>query len=317
MALSELKDLIDRYLKNNVTEQERQLVDDWYQSYEGSNHSLSADRETQLREEIYGYVQQRLHPAPAKVRRISINRRYAAAAAAILLVGAAFFGRKKATEHQSTEAFTTINTGTGQVRKLDLPDGSKVWLNAQTSIRVSKNFQHHANRNIYLDEGEAFFEVTKNPARPFLVITKSITTCVLGTSFNVKAYQKLNSAIVTVRTGRVQVSDKQKKLAVLLPNQKITYSTKEHTGYVSTDNAESSRTWAEGKTVLNRVSFTELALALHNIYGVKLTSKNKLTHTYQYNIIISPSRTIDETLRIICSIHQNKYRRRDNEIIIY
>jgi len=317
MTPSELKDLIDRYLKNNVTEQERKLVDNWYQSYESSNDSLSAEKETQLSEEIYGYVQKRLYPAPAKIRRISINRRYAAAAAAILLVSAALFSRKKAPERQANETFTTISTGTGQIKKLDLPDGSKIWLNAQTSIRVSKSFGNHTNRNIYLDEGEAFFEVSKNPARPFLVITKSITTRVLGTSFNVKAYKQLNSATVTVRTGRVQVSDKQKKLAVLLPNQKITYSTKEHTGYVSTYNAENSRTWAEGKTVLNHVSFNELALAIHNVYGIKLISKNKLTHTYQYNIIISPLRTVDETLKIVCSIHQNSFRRKNNEVIIY
>ncbi|WP_454802491.1 FecR family protein [Mucilaginibacter phyllosphaerae] len=317
MTPSELKDLIDRYLKNNVTDEERKLVDNWYQSYEDSDQSISADKEIQLSEDIYGYVQERLHPAPAKIRRITINRRYAAAAAAILLVSATLFSRKKAPERQAPEAFTTVSTSTGQVKQLDLPDGSKIWLNAQTSIRVSKSFERHTNRNIYLDEGEAFFEVSKNPARPFLVITKSITTRVLGTSFNVKAYKQLHSATVTVRTGRVQVSDKQKQLAVLLPNQKITYLLKEHTSYVSTYNAESSRTWAEGKTVLNRVSFNEVALAMYNIYGVKLTSKNKLTRTYQYNITISPLRNVDETIRVICSIHQNSFRRKNDEVIIY
>jgi transmembrane sensor len=316
MDSSGLKDLIDRYLKNNVTEQERKLVDEWYQLYEDGSYSLSAEKYSQLKREIYIHVKQRLNPSPAKIRWLNISR-YAAAAITVLLITTGILVRKKRTEHSKPETFTIIKTGTGQVRKLELPDGSKVWLNAETSIRVSEDFEKKAYRSIYLDDGEAFFEVTKNPARPFLVITNSITTRVLGTSFNVKAYKQLNNAAVTVRTGRVQVNDKQKKLAILRPNQKITYSIKGHTGSVTGCDAENSKTWTEGHTALNYVSFNELALAVKNIYGIRLTSKNKLTNTYKYNIIISSSRTIDETMRIICSIHQNSFRRKNNEVIIY
>ena len=316
MDSSGLKDLIDRYLKNNVTEQERKLVDEWYQLYDDGNYSLSAEKYSQLKREIYGHIKERLNPSPAKIRWLSISR-YAAAVITILLITTGILIRKKRTEHSKPETFTIIKTGTGQVRKLELPDGSKVWLNAETSIRVSEDFEKKTYRGIYLDEGEAFFEVTKNPTRPFLVITNSITTRVLGTSFNVKAYKQLNNAAVTVKTGRVQVNDKQKKLAILRPNQKITYSIKGHTGSVTRCDAENSRTWTEGHTALNYVSFRELALAVKNIYGIQLTSKNKLTNTYKYNIIISSSRTIDETMRIICSIHQNSFRRKNNEVIIY
>jgi transmembrane sensor len=316
MNPSELKDLIDRYLRNNVTDKERKLVDDWYQSYQGSSYPLSDEKDAELNKEIYGYVKERLNPAPSKIRWLKISR-YAAASIAVLLITAALLNRKNASTRPQLKAFTLISTGTGQVKQLELPDGSKVWLNAKTSIRISRDFEHKTNRNIYLDEGEAFFEVTKNPSRPFLVITNSITTRVLGTSFNVKAYKQLNQATVTVRTGRVQVNDKQKKLAVLLPNQKITYSTTAHTSYIDNGDAENSRTWAEGRTILNNVSFAELALAVHNIYGLQLSSNNKLTNTYKYNIIISPSRTVDETIKIICSIHQNSFRRKNNEVIIY
>jgi transmembrane sensor len=318
----ELKDLIDRYLKNNVTDQERNQVEDWYQSYNETQSTLSPQKDQQLKADIYGYVKEHLitenaGKPVAKIRRLNITR-YAAAAAVIIFISAGLFIRHKITANSQKEAFNIITTGVGQVKKIKLPDSSTVWLNAKTRIRVSEDFDKTTNRSIYLDDGEAFFEVAKNPARPFLVITSSITTRVLGTSFNVKAYRNLHNATVTVKTGRVQVSDAHKKLAVLLPNQKIIYSLINQTGRVSSCDAAVSKTWAEGNTELNSVSFDELANAIKNIYGVKLKSANKLTNNYQYDIVISSSHTLDETMRIICSVHHNKFRRNNNnEIIIY
>jgi transmembrane sensor len=275
----ELKDLIDRYLKNNVTDQERNQVEDWYQSYNETQSTLSPHQDQQLQADIYGYVKEHLitenaGKPVAKIRRLNITR-YAAAAAVIIFISAGLFIRHKITANSQKEAFNIITTGVGQVKKIKLPDSSTVWLNAKTRIRVSEDFDKTTNRSIYLDDGEAFFEVAKNPARPFLVITSSITTRVLGTSFNVKAYRNLHNATV-------------------------------------------SKTWAEGNTELNSVSFDELANAIKNIYGVKLKSANKLTNNYQYDIVISSSHTLDETMRIICSVHHNKFRRNNNnEIIIY
>ncbi|GAA4320824.1 FecR domain-containing protein [Mucilaginibacter gynuensis] len=316
MKPPQLKKLIDRYLKNNVTDKERQLVDEWYQSYEGDKNALSAEKEARLKKEIYRHVKGQIDTPSAKIRWLNITR-YAAAAVTILLISVGLLFRKKAAEHSNKEAYTIIKTGTGQVRKLQLPDGSTVWLNAMSSIRVSEDFENKTFRNIYLDEGEAFFEVKKNPARPFLVITRNITTRVLGTSFNVKAYNKLNNATVTVRTGRVQVNDKQRQLAVLLPDQKIIYSIKDHTSIMVTGDGGKSKAWTDGQTILNQASFKELALAFKSLYGVQLTSKNKLTTSYKYNVTISSSHTVDQAMKIICSVHQNTFRRKNNEVIIY
>ncbi|XHR98371.1 FecR domain-containing protein [Mucilaginibacter sp. UC70_90] len=81
--------------------------------------------------------------------------------------------------------------------------------------------------------------------------------------------------------------------------------------------AKKSKGWVEGRNALSNASFRELALTVNNIYGVKLTSKNKQTDTYKYNIIISQSHTVDETMRLICSIHKNSCRRQNNEVTMY
>ncbi|QEM13609.1 FecR family protein [Mucilaginibacter rubeus] len=320
MDSSELKKLIDRYLKNKATEQEQKLVDEWYQSYDDIDESLPFAQEQQFKSEIYNYTRARVNSnPPPKIRRLNIIR-YAAAAAIIVLAIAGLLVRREIAQQQQEQqkpSYAIFKTGIGQVKKLELPDGSTVWLNAMSSIRIIDGFEKKATRNIYLDEGEAYFEVKHDPAHPFLVVTNSITTKVLGTSFNVKAYKLLNYVAVTLRTGHVEVSDKQGKMAVLGPNQRATYSLQEHTYGMSAYNGEKSRRWVEGKSTLSNASFQELALTVNNIYGVKLTSKNKLTDTYKYNIIISHSRTIDETMKLICSIHKNSCRRKNNDVTMY
>ncbi|PWK75993.1 FecR family protein [Mucilaginibacter oryzae] len=320
MDPQELKNLIDRYLKNNVTEQERKLVDEWYQSYNETDEQVSAEKEQHIKSGIYGYVKSHVTTPTAKIRRLNIFS-YAAAAAIILLVGAGLLVRRavitRQQQQQQAPVFATYKTKTGQVKKLELPDGSTVWLNALSSIRIGTSFNNTATRKVYLDEGEAFFEVKHDAAHPFLVVTNSVTTKVLGTSFNVKAYSQLNYVAVTLRTGHVEVSDKHGKMAVLMPNQRATYTIGQQAFVLSKYNGEKSRGWIEGRTALSNASFRELAMTVNNIYGVKVTSANNQTDTYKYNIIITSQHTVDETMRLICSIHKNSSRRRNNEVTVY
>lgn len=317
MTPAELKDLFERYSKNQVTEAEKQLVDDWYASYTKSQ--LNPDDEQRLQADIRGIIKLELDRPTAKVRTIKFMRY--AAAVAILLVSVSLFIRKKApvllNSVSGKERFTQIKTKTGEVKKISLPDGSSVWLNANSEIRISDDFQNRQQRSIYLDEGEAFFEVTKNSRRPFLVKTPHVTTRVLGTSFNIKAYQKLKRAIVTVRTGKVQVTNSKKLLAILTPSMQVTYNTVNDKKRIETVDGSVARAWTEGKLVFNKANFDDLAFAIANIYGIQLKSKNKAAAGYRYNIHINTSRTLEETLRVICSVHQNQYRRINNEVIIY
>lgn len=319
MTPAEFKDLIDRYIVGDVSDDEKQLVDDWYASYtQQLNENASADDE-QLNAEIQAGIKEKLNKPGARIRRIRIMRY--AAAVALVLVSASLLLRKKnstqAVSIENTESFTSIRTKQGEVKKVDLPDGSQVWINAKSALRISDNFQNKQQRYVYLDEGEAFFEVTKNPQRPFFVKTPNITTRVLGTSFNVRSYKALGNSSVTVRTGRVQVNSPQKQLAILTPNMQVTYNPESGKARVTNSNGAFANAWTEGKVMLNKATFKELAFAVNNIYGIKLSSRNKATTSYLYNINISTSHTLDETLRIICSVHQNHYRRNADEVVIY
>ncbi|MFD0795636.1 FecR family protein [Mucilaginibacter litoreus] len=319
MTPAELKDLIDRYISGNITDDEKHLVDDWYSSYADSPANDSAADNEQLKAEIYARLSGTIHHRSDKVRVIRLMRY--AAIIAIAFVSITLLIRKKdlpsVISAKNSESFTSIQTKAGEIKKIALPDGSWVWLNAKSLLRIGDNFQNARQRRVYLDEGEAFFEVTKNPERPFFVKTPTITTRVLGTSFNVRSYSQLKQSSVTVCTGKVQVNDNKRQVALLTPNMRVNYYPANRNAKVVSSNGLSARAWTEGKLIFNEATFKELAFAVANTYGINLVSKNKATGNYRYNININTSRTLEETLRVICSVHQNHYRRNDDEVIIY
>ena len=318
MEPSELKQLIDRYLNNTATEAERRLVDAWYNSFDEKDKELflSPEKEQQLKQDIYDQVKGNWHRTVGLVKTLPFLK-YAAATVLLISAWWGLYKHVPKANRQKLHSYLTINTGTREVKKIDLPDGSEVWLNANSHIRISDDFQNLKQRNVYLDEGEAFFKVKRNVNRPFIVFTKSVRTQVLGTSFNINSYAELHKAVVTVATGRVQVSAHTNVLGVITPGLQINYSINKDSYQINKADASQARSWTEGQSVLNQASFPELALTVRNIYGVQLISKNKATAKYKYNIHINTSHSLDETMKIICSVHQNTYRRKKNEIMIY
>ena len=209
-----------------------------------------------------------------------------------------------------------MQTGSN-IKKITLPDSSTVWLNAAGKIRFQRSFSD-SSRIVYLDEGEAFFKVTKDLKRPFEVHTPKIFTRVLGTSFNVKAYRALNYASVLVKTGRVRVTIKTKKDGpIITANQGLKYDYTTGKLDRNDSSADESGDWINGDIVLHEAPFNELALVFFNRYNLHITSATPDLLKYHYTINILQNRSLDGALQLICSIHNNHYRRDKNEIIIY
>lgn len=317
MESAELKQLIDRFLNNTATTDERKLVDAWYESFNEKDRPvfLTAEEEQQLKADIYNEVKGYWHRPPFLIRALPALK-YAAAAILVISAYLGFHKSPSKSKLKDQNNYQAINTGTREVKKIDLPDGSEVWLNANSHIRISQDFQHLKERCVYLDEGEAFFKVKHDVTRPFFVFTRSVNTRVLGTSFNVSAYQELRHSVVTVATGRVRVSSSTRVLSTITPGYQVNYGIAKGDFHVSQADATQVSSWMQGQSVLNQASFAELALIIRNMYGIKLNSQNKAIPGYKYNIHINASHSIDETMRVICSVHQNTYRRKNNEIII-
>ena len=211
------------------------------------------------------------------------------AAASILLVVLSTFAYQYLKEpevvvsKQASIQIITKHSEPGEQLRVTLPDASVVRLNAGSSISFPEKFNEN-KRKITLC-GEAFFEVTKDPNRPFEVKTNEITTTVLGTSFNIKAF-KHEHVTITVATGKVKVesvnADHVGKL-LLLPNQQAIYNEKESHFRMEEVDARRYFAWTSGTIQFNNDPLEEVAKVLERWYNVKIQINNNTQSPIRIN----------------------------------
>jgi transmembrane sensor len=215
-------------------------------------------------------------------------KKVAAVAAVLLLAGAAFFvlrpGNKKATQDTIAGYEKKQNTpGTKSI--IELADGSKVWLNADSRLQYPPSFANNT-REVYLD-GEAFFEVAKNPQRPFIIHLNKGTIRVLGTSFNVRAYDNEKSVETSVMTGKVafipkyQSAQKQDTVFVT-PNNKVSYQFTEEKMSMAPTMAANDKAWTEGKLIFKAMTMEEIAMELERNFGKKVVFLDEAAKQYVF-----------------------------------
>lgn len=146
----------------------------------------------------------------------------ACALIAFLFTASIIYRDNKQLVHNSALNEVSINPGTRS--QISLPDGSKVWINSGSKLSYSNNFSGKT-RDVYLN-GEAYFDVTKDPNKPFIVHTSGIDIKVLGTAFNVKAFDKEPTIEATLIHGSIEVVKKDEPNAstiILKPHEKLIY----------------------------------------------------------------------------------------------
>jgi ferric-dicitrate binding protein FerR (iron transport regulator) len=236
------RELLQKYLRGETTPEETSLIDKWYESF-GNAHDEehSSHIDNNLQERILARIRETVTKEVTSEKKISgsgIWLKWAAAIALIAVagVGSYIFTKKSPSQQHAaikqtqTDGIITISNSTASVSSQILSDGSKVFLHPMSSLEFPAVFSD-LTRNVHLT-GEAFFDVAKNKARPFVITTGDVTIKVLGTSFNVKAYKDENEITVAVKTGKVMVSKSESTSAtvtrqeiILTPNQEVVYTT--------------------------------------------------------------------------------------------
>jgi len=205
-----------------------------------------------------------------KLRLKSNWRAIAAIALLLITVSTVFFVQKTFFRGSETSALARQITRTSEAGEqlcVILPDGSTARLNSQSSIQFPEKFSTD-HRNVKLT-GEAFFEVSKDPTRPFIIQTNQVTTTVLGTSFNVKAFDD-NEIAITVATGRVKVETHTGNgvgQVFLNPNERAICCKKESTIKVEEVNSKDYYAWTEGIIRFNNDSLEEVIRTLVRWYN--------------------------------------------------
>lgn len=210
----------------------------------------------------------------ANTNKVHYRLRWAAAAAAIVLMAtfSLVWYTKISPVSPKAETFATLSNPDGQHSKIILPDSSVVYLAGGSTLRYSKDFLG-AKRIVSLD-GEAFFEVVHQSTRPFIVKSGDISTVVLGTSFNVKAFAVQKRVEITVNTGKVGVmalvKGKSQLIKYLVPNEQLGINTKNGIYTFGTTDAEGVSGWIKNDFIFHNTPLSDIALSLEHHYGIKI-----------------------------------------------
>ncbi|SDM96809.1 FecR family protein [Siphonobacter aquaeclarae] len=261
-----------------------------------------------VRREILGRIHDTLGFREKKVRRF----RPALVAASLALVAGGVGATWLLSRRPATAE--TVAVPAGQVRHIILPDSSEVWLNAATRLTYGEDFRQ--NREVFLEDGEAFFKVRHDTTAPFVVHAGVIQTRVLGTTFRVKAYRELSNIRVSVVSGKVAVREGNKPLAILGKDQEITYSKTDRKTVETRVEAEETVQWQSGNVVLRSVSFEDIALAIGKAYDVTLVFDRETFSRCESSLVFNTHQSLTEVLDLLRDIQGINYHIQGKEVSI-
>ena len=236
----QFQDLLEKFSRGLCSPEEEQLIADWYNRIgQGEKTTFEDAQKTQVQEKLWSAI----NPQPARKTRTS---RFSRAAIIVLplLAGVFLFLQRQyrpadqvatgPANHSIEYKEPVIQNDGHTARAIALPDGSKVLLEPGSELIVGESYGQ-TTRELRL-KGEAFFDVRRDAARPFVVYSNEVVTKVLGTSFTVRAYESDGEITVAVKTGKVSVytNTKQRERegvrdapeyreVILTPNQQMVY----------------------------------------------------------------------------------------------
>lgn len=272
-------------------------------------------------------------PAKRKLYRLG----WAAAAAAVLIMWF-FAGSGEGISSQAID--NTVSTNAGYKASVNLPDGSKVWLNGDSKITYGGDFKGKT-REIYLT-GEAFFDIAKDKTRPFIIHTRTINLKVLGTSFNVRTYENDKETEASLVHGSIEVTlrDNPDKKIILKPGEKILVKNypaadslikhkdpeaseenepiavlaKMH--YYGSDSSIVETSWTKNRLVFYDERLDKIALNLERWFNVSVVIKDEPLKKGKYTATIEEGDKLQEVLEALKAAEGFHYSINNREVII-
>ena len=244
-------------------------------------------------------MEQILHPnQPVSVRpKLSFLHYWQQVAAILLLpllILSAYLYFKPAS--QIAETYQELFTPYGTWSVVNLPDGSKVWLNAGSSLKYPTQFND--KQRVVSMQGEAYFEVESDKEHPFIVKTKQLTVEATGTAFNVNAYAPDHVAAVTLVKGKVAVTLDQKKTISLSPGEKIDYNLATSLYNVNKTNTYKWCSWKDGILIFRDDPLEYVFKRLGQTYNVEFILKDAELGKYSYKATFE-GESLNEILRLL------------------
>lgn len=294
--------LLYKYFKGTATMDEEKQILDWVDESPANRNAFQKER--MLYDIALFTDEKKLKKEQKKVHILPVLR-WSARIAAVVVVALSCGFLFRDYQYNKVAQMQTVAVPAGQRAQITLADGTRVWLNAKSTLTYASNFGR-TDRNIML-EGEAFFEVAKNKDIPFYVNTEKNKVRVVGTSFNVCAYKDSKEFETTLVEGVVDIYavGKEKPIARLQKNEFFAdYDGKlKKTVLPSYDYLR----WKEGLYCFDDSELSHILNRLELYYNVKITVKNKKLLSHRYTAKFKEQDGIEHILKVIQKDQNFKY----------
>jgi ferric-dicitrate binding protein FerR (iron transport regulator) len=307
------KALLEKLHAGKCTPEELAILDQWYATLEEDNPiQLSAQQASQYREQFLHTF--RNNRQQQRTRQISKSPRWLVAACLLLLAGLGYrwlLSQQK--QAPATANVHKVNNNTAHVKKIVLADSSVVWLNAHASLSW-KEEDHQ--RRVTLN-GEGYFEVRSNAQQPFIIDTRDLQIRVLGTTFNVEAYQAEKMTRVALVNGSVQlraIADSNRQ-TLLQPGQLAVLNGSDSFTIRSATTAAIS-SWTNGGFVVNNIPVKDAVARLceRNAYTLQWKNTKDIYKTVSVSFM---GETFEQSLGNLCYLIHKQYKLKGNQVTIY
>lgn len=205
----------------------------------------------------------------------------------------------------------------GQRSAIRLPDGSRVWLNVESSIQFPEKFK--GDKRMVNLTGEAFFEIEHNPEKPFTVNTGDLDIKVLGTVFNVKAYSNEPYIQTTLISGKVGLSTEeaitQGHQLIMKPNQQATFRKSEQTIELEEVDVNLYTSWRQGRLIFDNQRLSSIVPVLQRWYDIDIEVKDDALLDERYTLTITDE-TITEVLVLLDKTTNIEYEIEGNKVLL-
>ncbi len=240
--------------------------------------------------------------------------------AAVFILGTLLFVAGRSLLHSPNrkgEICVTVKVPLGTKQIIVLPDNTKVWINAGSTLNYPKHFG--TLRTVHLT-GEAYFEVTKDARHPFIVSTPLMNVKVLGTGFDVSAYPGDNQVKTTLVHGKVLVYQVNKdglvkEKAILLPGEQSVFRVAGKTFSVKKVNTKNYTAWRNGKLTFKDTPLPEVIKQIDRWYNVKIFVYDKVIEHFDYTVQFDND-SLDCVLKVLQEITPIRITRSGRKIFV-
>lgn len=294
MKNNDIERLIARQLAGEATKKEADDLRLWLNSspqnneeynkvaltYQLSKSHINSQRKSIVLNRLSSRIDAERKKGVSNFSSYKITRiKWAVAASIVLFVSVGLMFYTQIIEENPVDVGVSLIEKTnpaGQKSKIFLPDGSIVWLNSESSLSYTNEY-NDSIRFVEM-EGEAYFEVKKDASRPFIVKSKTLTIIALGTAFNINTFNKDNEVLVALTEGKISVDNMDSDLSSLIiyPGEGVLYKPleSEEMQKISID-IEGVKSWRDGVLSLKNATLQETIDQLSRWYGVQFILTNE------------------------------------------